>query len=82
MSTLRFIRQKVFGLTQSEFAEVAGVTQASVSRWENGVSPSHREMQAIRESASARGLNWNDKWFFESPVSNSAAGATKSGEAA
>lgn len=73
MSNVRHIRQSIFGLTQREFAEVAGVTQASVSRWENGTAPSHPEMQAIRDAAIGRGIPWDDRWFFETPAVEVAA---------
>lgn len=67
MSTIKNIRTKVFGVTQAEFAALAGVTQASVSRWENGVSPSLDEMKAIRSAAESRGVEWDDRFFFETP---------------
>lgn len=67
MSTIKNIRTKVFGVTQAEFAALAGVTQASVSRWENGVAPSLDEMRAIREAAETRGVAWDDRYFFEAP---------------
>lgn len=67
MNTLRHIRKQVFKLTQSEFSELAGVTQATISRWENGVAPSLEEMKAIRAAASARKIRWDDSWFFEPP---------------
>lgn len=67
MNALKHIRKNVFAVTQSEFAAVAGVTQATVSRWENGVAPSLEEMQAIRSAASERGIAWNDALFFEAP---------------
>jgi transcriptional regulator with XRE-family HTH domain len=67
MNALRYIRKHVFQVTQTEFADLAGVGQASVSRWENGVAPSLDEMQAIRRAAAARGLAWDDRWFFEVP---------------
>jgi transcriptional regulator with XRE-family HTH domain len=67
MNALRDIRKRVFQCTQTEFASLAGVGQASVSRWENGVAPSLEEMAAIRRAAADRGLEWDDRWFFESP---------------
>lgn len=67
MSTIKHIRTKVFGVTQAEFAALAGVTQASVSRWENGVAPSLDEMKAIRGAAETRGVEWDDRYFFEAP---------------
>lgn len=67
MSAIRHIRREVFKATQAEFAAIAGVTQASVSRWEAGGAPSLSEMQAIRLAAVERGIDWNDAWFFELP---------------
>ncbi|MFE0233488.1 helix-turn-helix domain-containing protein [Brucella anthropi] len=67
MNTLRHIRKNVFKLTQTEFSALAGVTQATISRWENGVAPSLDEMRAIRAAASERKIRWEDAWFFEPP---------------
>jgi len=68
MNALKNIRKNIFRVTQAEFAVVAGVTQATVSRWENGVAPSLEEMQAIRSAASEREIHWTDALFFEAPV--------------
>lgn len=57
-------------MTQAEFAAVAGVGQATVSRWETGVSPSLDEMRAIRNAARERGLTWDDSWFFDPPAAD------------
>lgn len=75
MSAIRHIRREVFKATQAEFAALAGVTQASVSRWEagGGGSPSLDEMQAIRKAAADRGILWNDAWFFETPPAQESA---------
>jgi transcriptional regulator with XRE-family HTH domain len=73
MNALRHIRKSVFQVTQTEFAALAGVAQSSVSRWENGMVPSLEEMQAIRKAAVARGLAWDDSWFFEVPSDVAAA---------
>lgn len=67
MNAMKNIRVAVFGVTQSEMAEMAGVTQATVSRWENGVAPSLDDMAAIRRAAISRGLEWSDALFFASP---------------
>ena len=68
INALRNIRKNVFKVTQTEFATLAGVTQATVSRWENGVAPSLEEMQAIRKAASEReDIDWDDGLFFEAP---------------
>jgi len=67
MNALKHIRKNIFAVTQAEFAAVAGVTQATVSRWENGVAPSLEEMQAIRSAAAERGIAWSDALFFDEP---------------
>lgn len=51
-------------------ASIAGVTQASVSRWESGeFEPSLEELRRIRAEAQTRGLDLIDAAFFETPVS-------------
>ncbi len=66
MATLRHIRKQVLGLTQAEMAAIAGVSQGQVSKWETGVlSPSLPEMERIRAHAMERGIDWDDRWFFE-----------------
>lgn len=66
MSTLENIRKHVFRATQSEFAAIARVTQATVSRWENGGAPTLIELIAIREQALKRpDIEWQDSFFFE-----------------
>lgn len=65
MNQLRTIRRRVFGVTQTEFAAIAGVSQSLVSRWENGDrKPSIDELARIRAEAARRRLKWNDSWFF------------------
>ncbi|TAV48412.1 helix-turn-helix domain-containing protein [Rhizobium leguminosarum] len=73
MNALKHIRKNVFKVTQAEFSVLAGVTQATVSRWENGVAPSLDEMKAIRDAAEARKIKWNDRLFFEAPKPGVAA---------
>ncbi len=68
MNTVEHIRTKVFGLKQGAFAKVAGVSQATVSRWEKqGSEPTRDDMDRIRSAAMERGLEWNDSLFFETP---------------
>lgn len=67
MNAIRYIRTKLFKVTQAEFAQCAGVMQSTVSRWESGVAPTLVEMEAIRSSAQQRGIDWNDSYFFEVP---------------
>ena len=64
MSTMKHIRTKIFGVTQAEFASLAGVAQATVSRWENGIAPSLDEMKAIRKAAEEGEVPWDDRYFF------------------
>lgn len=68
MNPLLYIRKFVFKVKQIEFAQIVGVGQASVSRWENGeCSPSLDDMRAIREAAIERQIAWDDAWFFGVP---------------
>jgi transcriptional regulator with XRE-family HTH domain len=68
MNALSHIRKRVFQLNQIEFAAAIGVAQSTVSRWENGIAPSLDDMQAIRAAARVRGIDWDDRWFFDVPV--------------
>lgn len=48
MSPIEHIRKTVLGLSQAQFAEIAGVKQSTVSRWERGeLSPSIREVGRV-----------------------------------
>jgi len=66
MSSLRHIRKSVLGLSQSEMAAIADVSQGTVSKWESGeLNPNLDEMARIRDEARRRCLDWDDSWFFE-----------------
>lgn len=71
MNAVEYIRTKVFKMTQAPFAAVAGVSQPTVSRWEQdsmpGSQPTRAEMENIRKAAMERGLPWDDSWFFQVP---------------
>lgn len=68
MTPIAHIRSRVFKASQAEFASIAGVSQPTVSRWERGEwEPNRDELERIRSAAQDRRLNWDDKWFFESP---------------
>jgi DNA-binding transcriptional regulator YiaG len=65
MNNIRRIRKAVFGVSQAHFAGFAGVTQATVSRWEAGqLVPSLLELTRIREEAKKRGLKLKAEEFF------------------
>jgi DNA-binding transcriptional regulator YiaG len=68
MNQIRHIRKAVLNVNQVEFAALAEVAQGTVSKWENSeLEPSRDEMARIRAAARARGLPWDDAWFFEAP---------------
>lgn len=68
------IRKEVLKMSQLELAALAGTTQATVSRWERGeLEPGLSEMTKIREGAQAKGIEWDDSWFFEAPATGEAA---------
>ncbi|GAA4247866.1 helix-turn-helix domain-containing protein [Azospirillum formosense] len=69
MKPIRYIRKTVLGVSQGEFARIAGSTQTTVSRWERGeLEPSRSEMARIRDYAKASGKPWDDSWFFDPPA--------------
>lgn len=69
---LRWVRRKVFGITQEELAAIGGVSRPRVSRYETDADPpSFDFLQKIRSEARRRGLPFSGDWFFETPVSAS-----------
>lgn len=75
MENLRRIRKQLFRVSQVEFAEIAGVTQATVSRWESGIlAPGLVELDRIRAAAKSRRLKLRAEEFFsEAPEEGAAA---------
>lgn len=68
MNQILHIRTQVLRLTQAELAKIANVSQGTVSKWENGeLEPDRDELGRIREEARRRGVEWDDKLFFEAP---------------
>ncbi|MEJ0012830.1 MAG: helix-turn-helix transcriptional regulator [Bauldia sp.] len=66
MSPIRDIRQHVLQLTQKELADLTGVKQPTVSRWESGLlQPSHNALRRIRAEAIRRRQSWDDAWLFD-----------------
>ena len=68
MSPATFIRRHVFRCeTQAAFAELIGVTQATVSRWESEGRISRSGQDRIRAKAAELAIKWMDGWFFSAP---------------
>jgi hypothetical protein len=68
MTPIEYIRKSLFKVSQVAFGEIAGTTQASVSRWErNELEPGYSEMERIRAAAVDRDIAWNDRLFFDAP---------------
>lgn len=60
------IRLNVFRCNQYEMAEIAGVNQGTISKWEAGLNAPHISALArIRREARRRAIPWSDSWFFE-----------------
>lgn len=65
-TAIQEIRKSVLGISQVELAEIAQVSQGTVSRWEAGeLAPSLAELSRIRAAALDRGKQWDDRWFFD-----------------
>jgi transcriptional regulator with XRE-family HTH domain len=65
MNQMLRIRRNVFRVTQIEMAQIAGVKQPTISRWERGLrDPDLSHLQRIRAEARRRKLRWDDGWFF------------------
>lgn len=74
MHPMEHIRRNILVLTQADMGDVAGVNQATVSRWENGeAEPDRDEMARIREFARKRKIDWDDGWFFSVPKAKAPA---------
>jgi len=74
MNNVRRIRKTLFRVSQAKFGEIAGVTQATVSRWETGIlAPSLLELDRIRASARQKGLKLKAEDFF-APIAKPSEG--------
>lgn len=66
MSAMKRIRTEMFAITQADMAEIAGASQAVVSRWERADGrawPDLQHIRAIRAEALRRGLAWDWSWL-------------------
>jgi DNA-binding transcriptional regulator YiaG len=76
MTPIENIRRNVLKLTQADMAALAGVSQATVSRWESGrLVVDGDAMTRIRLKAREQS-DWSDALFFSLPQSIRDAGAT------
>lgn len=73
-SPAKFIRTKIFDIpSQAAFAELLGLTQSAIARWETGargISAKHKD--AILALATKRGVDFQYSYFFEVPESEDA----------
>lgn len=68
MHAVQHIRKKLLKVNQAGLAEIAGTTQATVSRWERGeLHPDLNQLAAMRAEVIRRGIRWKDAWFFDVP---------------
>jgi transcriptional regulator with XRE-family HTH domain len=67
LSPIRWVRQKVFGVTQDELAAIGGVSRPRVSRYETVDDPPFDFLKRLRAEAARRGLPFSADWFFEIP---------------
>lgn len=73
MTQLLRIRKDILRLTQAEMAEIAGATQATVSRWESGeLEPSRDQIEMILVCARGKGIDLSPADFFDIPASDDA----------
>lgn len=69
MNAIKTIRKDVLHLTLRELAEILGVSQGTVSKWENGQhGPTVEHLAKVRAYAQRSGIAWSDSWFFGDPV--------------
>lgn len=66
MNPILHIRTNVLGITQAALAEIAGVTQPTISKWEAGFAPpDFTALSRIRAHCKREGVRWKDDWLFE-----------------
>jgi transcriptional regulator with XRE-family HTH domain len=74
MNLMLHIRKEVLRLSQAQLAEVAGVSQATVSRWERGQwEPNRDELARIWSWARENDVALSDAAFFAKPSEDRAA---------
>jgi transcriptional regulator with XRE-family HTH domain len=65
VNQLKHIRVAVLDMTQAAFADLVGVSQATISRWEQGEgSPTLDHLQLIRAEFFRRRIPWREASLF------------------
>jgi len=76
MTPMLRVRKNFLGLSQAKLARIAKVSQGTVSKWEAGeLEPDRYQLARIRNAIQGRGIEWDDRWFFEAPPNQSAVAA-------
>jgi len=65
----RYIRVRVFEMTQAAFGELLGISQSGVARIEASGDLSARLQRRILDLAEERGIAFDPQWFFTVPPS-------------
>jgi transcriptional regulator with XRE-family HTH domain len=64
----RYIREHVFGMTQLAFAQMVGVTQPMVSRYEKRGSFPADVQRTVLDQARLLNKRFDPAWFFDVPT--------------
>lgn len=68
MFLTEYLRRKM-ALSQEEIAEICGVRQATISRWEAGRGePDRVQLHRLRKAMHKRGIEFNNEWFLHPDV--------------
>lgn len=70
MTPIRYIRTKILKINQTRLAEICGVGQGTISRWENDTAPGlpdAGDLASIRDYAKDNGIPLEERLFFEVP---------------
>lgn len=68
-SPLRWVRKRLFGVTQDQMAAIGGVSRPRISRYEtNDDPPPFDFLRRVRAEALARGVPFSGDFFFEVPA--------------
>ena len=67
MSPAKHIRKLILRMTQEQLGNALSAAQSTVAYWDKtGRFPSCKQA-VIRQLAKEKGIDWDDRWFFEPP---------------